>query len=944
MRFIHISDCHFGFDKGETALAQRTNYMKSLLEKVEEIAANKPIDYLFITGDIGWHAEESDYESAFQYMKQLIAACNVEPKHVFICPGNHDVDRNAIADKAYPQNQSDANKWLKVERLERYLAPGFANYEKFCERLQLPKYRIGQHYSYLVGVAQTANLKVIALNSSWYAQSDTVKDNMWIGANFLQVIKQEIQNKSAEEEKGETKTGIPNITVTLIHHPNSKWHEDETCNHLGNTNVFHDLCGISDLILTGHTHEIRCDISYHNNAAITGTGAVYNDCTYNNSFYLYDLTSEYSERVQYYQYANKWTSESSESLGACRLSDKLLTKLPSRTEIINCKTFQDFDIQISAISFKSMDECVKKWYFYKIIDGCPIYRSIKSNKFVLTFIRQFVFFEGREAHIDELFNKCIEKIKNDGIIILKGPQGTGKSTVISMLYITTLNGYRNGELDAYPIYIDIHKYMIKDKLNNMYEFLDDIKKLTVLLDENSNDQKYIVFIDGIDEYESSSSRYEKEICSKIVNKYQDKIVLCVGTIEDVDSNRLVKSQFCHFIEQDSFKIETRAIQVQSDKVDEIIARVASTFGHDLSNLQRRCLNRWILQYSNGTIDYRTILMLYRIITNDEASINNTLAVNLKGYLIKYLSVDPQDFGQLADYAVMYMMGRQLKNNEYASKSQGLILHRDKLIRDFLLSYYFVEHIEHNDSKYSTTSWKEMCQWNVMFPRTVCRFIRDMMSASDKKYLSTLDNTYSVASEEMKSNICFLMGRLNENIDRQKTMLIQYLQSVNVDKSFALYKTIMVSLICLHDSQAETKYIDVLLGSTSYAKEHLKLHCKYYYDNCEYIRSRGKYEYTLPEVLEMVISNTKKSILNEIYEGGLNPVAQSRKNSSLLTDIVTFYTAFLSSGKNCFKKDYLKDARMVCKAVQDSELVPENLKQYAQNVTFAYELQQEPVQL
>ncbi|MGM9600246.1 MAG: metallophosphoesterase [Faecousia sp.] len=945
MRFLHISDCHFGFEKSTDAQAQRDNYMESLLQQVREIAADTPVDYLFITGDIGWKAQSADYDVALMYIKKLIEACCLDTQHVFVCPGNHDVDRNAIADKAFPNEQCEANAWLTVERLDRYLTPGFSNYIEFCKKLELPQYQIGEHGNYLVGIAETSDLRVISLNSSWYAQSDAVKDNMWIGANFLQVIQQDTRRaQQAMENEIDKHQGSEKLTVALIHHPSSKWHEDETANLPGKVNVLRELCSMSDIILTGHTHEISCDLWYHEGTVITGTGAVYNDHTYNNSFYVYDLTPSCPERTQFYLFANRWARGKAEMLRGYRLDSKLQVNNQSKAVDSGVFSQQEFDRAVSAISFESVDECVKKWFLQDISHGYPVYRNIQSNERVLRFLKQFVFYENKEALIDDLFDKCIEQIRNNEVVVLRGAQGTGKSTVISLLYIATLNSYRNGELDAYPLYVDIHKYMIADRLGNMGDFCDDLSKLASLLEKNGENQKYVVFIDGIDEYVSGSEEYESEIYNKIVRNYQDKIVLCIGTIEDVGQNRLAVSQFQNFIDQDSIIIETRAAQVQVEKIDELVARVAGAFEQKLGPRQEKFLKKWILQYSNGTIDYRTILMLYRIVINDETSVTRSLAANLKIYLISKLSVDHKDFGRLAMNAVNYMLGTQLKPNTKGNISQGMILHRDKLIRDYLLSYYFVDRVEHCESIGQQKKRRAMCQWNVVFPRTVCRFIRDLMEDSNENHLETLADMYVDSSEEMKSNICFLLGRLHENVNEQRAMLRKYIQKVDRKKSFALYKTIMISLICLRDVDAETEYINLLINCTEYAKDHLRLHCKYYYDNCEYISSRGRYEYTPHEVLRLVVNNTKNSILNGIRRGWENQILHHRYSISLLTDIVTFYTALLSLGKDCMKRDYLEEVTTVCMTIQNSDLIPVELKSYAQNVTFAYELQQKPIQL
>ena len=155
---------------------------------------------------------------------------------------------------------------------------------------------------------------------------------------------------------------------------------------------------------------------------------------------------------------------------------------------------------------------------------------------------------------------------------------------------------------------------------------------------------------------------------------------------------------------------------------------------------------------------------------------------------------------------------------------------------------------------------------------------------------------------------------------------------------------MISLICLREVDAEKEYVSLLINNSDYAKEHLRLHCKYYYDNCEYVNSRGRYGYAPLEVLRLVINNTKNSILNGIRKGWEDPILRQRHFNSLYTDIVTFYTALLSLGKDNMKRDYLEEAKTVCMAIQNSDLISIELKSYAQITTFAYELQQKPIQL
>lgn len=85
IRWIHFSDLHFGNDK-----AVDTRLMRQKLP--EYIAGlNQTFDYAFCSGDIKeWNA---DYSVAPEYIRRLCSAAHTPLEHLFVVPGNHDVER-----------------------------------------------------------------------------------------------------------------------------------------------------------------------------------------------------------------------------------------------------------------------------------------------------------------------------------------------------------------------------------------------------------------------------------------------------------------------------------------------------------------------------------------------------------------------------------------------------------------------------------------------------------------------------------------------------------------------------------------------------------------------------------------------------------------------------------------------------------------------------------
>ena len=941
MRFLHISDLHFGVDKGETARVQRDNYMRLLLDQIKEIANSKAIDYIFITGDIGWYADKSDYALALVYIRELMEICKIDAKRVFMCPGNHDVDRNAIADKAFPNDQNEANRWLKVERLSGYLSPCFAAYNNFCRELGVNEYRIGSQLGYLVGSIEKDDIRVISLNSAWYAQSDEVKDKMWVGTNFLQVIKRDLSTKNDNEKanKHRRQEYASKLTVALVHHPSEKWHEDETHNFPRKANTFNQLCCMSDIILTGHTHETKCNLHYREGTSITGTGALYNDSSYHNAFYLYEFTQKCTCRTQYFYYKDEWRISPPEEISGYKLKE--IYNPESKDTIIDLceKECAVFDKDISAISYRSVDECVLKWYRTDIREGCPFYRDIDSNESALNLMSQFICYEGRDDNIKGLFEKCLSRIENNELVVFRGTQGTGKSTIMSMLYIMALNRFRSTGKGLYPIYIDIHKYVASDDLGNMKGLMSDLNQLDEIL-QGTSDKKYIIFIDGIDEYVSDSDKYEKEIFEKLIRKHEERVVLCIGRIEDVDERRIAYSQFSNMVGDDSVIIETKALQIHQSNVEALSRRFVRAFNYELSQASKNGLVRWIKQYSGDVIDFRTLLMLLNIAVNDETSVGRSLTLNLKSHLMRTWDITENGMAVVAATAVTYMMGGRMRSSNVIGTRQKSVIHKNKMIRDYLFSYYFVHAISRCGVSSLSRRLLQICGWTVVFPRTVCRFIRDMVDNTTKRTKSTivrnLSMMYEQSSKEMKINIGYLLGRIGIDKAGQKELLVGYIEKVDPITDFSLYRTLAISLIYLYHENAGEVYIDLLMTNPDYARKHLQLHFEYCYGNCDYISEKGRIESSKTEVISLVIYNTRKHIV-EI----LNDRDQKRKGGILATDVITFCTALITSANMNIEKErrteFLNEAQIVHEKLLKSTKVNDKLKQFVTSIIYVYEM-------
>ena len=87
MRWLHISDLHFGYKSN------------NIVQMLEELIRQKPcfdhVDCLFLTGDFRYAKEyKDDYpDDAAYYLRSIQEKFGVRGDHVFLVPGNHDVNR-----------------------------------------------------------------------------------------------------------------------------------------------------------------------------------------------------------------------------------------------------------------------------------------------------------------------------------------------------------------------------------------------------------------------------------------------------------------------------------------------------------------------------------------------------------------------------------------------------------------------------------------------------------------------------------------------------------------------------------------------------------------------------------------------------------------------------------------------------------------------------------
>jgi hypothetical protein len=99
LTFLHLSDIHFR-GKGAYAFAGFDEYVRNELMRdlpiALELAQKDRIDGVWVSGDIAYSGQNAEYLVAREFLENVCRRCNCDLNHVWLIPGNHDVDRSQV--------------------------------------------------------------------------------------------------------------------------------------------------------------------------------------------------------------------------------------------------------------------------------------------------------------------------------------------------------------------------------------------------------------------------------------------------------------------------------------------------------------------------------------------------------------------------------------------------------------------------------------------------------------------------------------------------------------------------------------------------------------------------------------------------------------------------------------------------------------------------------
>ena len=268
VNWLHLSDWHQGagdFDR-EVVVHE---LKKDLARRTDLNPALARIDFVFFTGDLAYSGKKEEYEEARRLLLEPVrTVLDVEKEHLFLIPGNHDIDRRAFR-RLGPELQQpftspeQAGEWLGNEEMRSDVVKPFSAYQQFVN-----DYKPAGFGNFGAGYKCTIDGKeigIVGVNSALMCGRDPQNTGKINDYGFLTVGEAQILHTLSD-------IATADVRIALIHHP-FDWLEPVDRNRMENR-----LQQACDFILRGHVHEqgIQQIASTQGDCVIVRGGTCYN--------------------------------------------------------------------------------------------------------------------------------------------------------------------------------------------------------------------------------------------------------------------------------------------------------------------------------------------------------------------------------------------------------------------------------------------------------------------------------------------------------------------------------------------------------------------------------------------------------------------------------------------------------------------------------------------
>lgn len=486
IRILHLTDFHLN---KRTLRDWNDFYKDAFIKKVKEFHDECNIDLVLFTGDL-IDKGGKDFDSATNALdsfeqniiKPIIETLNLDVSKFIICPGNHDIVRDAddeidenglkttliTTEKiiSFIEKREEEKSYKRIERIKEYKV--FE--QKLYKDIDIENKQTIFSFSLKHKIAGKT-IGISSINSSWRCYDDSDFGNILIGENQLN------NNYKFVEDC--------DIRIALMHHQ-LDW-VSEVEKRTINSHIHKNY----DLIFSGHVHEGMSHVitgftgsSFHN-VSPSGLNQIRSDkTTFANGFTIIDYNDSITCHYLKYNHNQKLFVDNTDIVDKGK---KTFQKPPSDTTI-NIENYRQAIDNIIEDHYLEMnnhfitgkkneiDICVKNAFIYPPIDDGKSYYEDKVS----------------QTNFNEIINSY------DNMLFL-GPQESGKKSLLYRIIVEFVEEY--DVHNKIPVFIDFNEVRNKEFTSIIKEYTRlNADKVREILEKG----KFVFLIDNLSFHESKN--------------------------------------------------------------------------------------------------------------------------------------------------------------------------------------------------------------------------------------------------------------------------------------------------------------------------------------------------------------------------------------------------------------------------------------------------------
>ncbi len=448
-------------------------------------------------------------------------------------------------------------------------------------------------------------------------------------------------------------------------------------------------------------------------------------------------------------------------------------------------------------------------------------------------------------NIFEFVRKDILTKDKQNLIKVVGPDGTGKSTFLSILYIYLYSHCLKNGFTFYPFYINLHFYDAvvhgtaqneQEVRDRMYGDLETLKQLVRLYP----DIPYIIIIDGNENYFRTtlkSAGYFNDFIREIA---VHKKIVCIAEKANVRTYRERKQEpymYSRMLYTFRFKSIKR---YEKETWEKLINHFAVVEGND-SLLKD--IREYLEKFDLDEVDLNILNVFKDCYDSDVLKGLNSISDLYKNYCMAYLK-DRDDFEDCARMSYKYFMtNKKFSQDEIANNSRKWnLIHQHKTISNFLIAYYFVNKIKNYGGG------DEGKQLEYLFPKEINIFIKPLINEDLETQELVFDNCKQIYEEGgilAKSQVLYMMGRIVHKSLRADILSVLEGYYNNIHEKIVgkkveqteekerdlqlMLRSAIISLVYLGKKDKREEYLKMLLNYPIANQINRGFHLEYYGD-------------------------------------------------------------------------------------------------------------------